>query len=63
MQSAAKSSEICLFFFSLFFVCSVREMRLIPSSAFSAPSQIPAVFMDSPDLITVNEPAKTFRSK
>lgn len=30
---------------------------------FSAAAQIPAVFMDSPDLITVNEPAKTRRSK
>lgn len=42
------------------FVCA---RHWFPCWKFSALPQIPAVFMDSPDLITVNEAAKTSRSK
>lgn len=59
--NAAKPSEIFLLPSPLFdFVCARRRF---PGWSFSARRQIPAVLTDSPDLITVNEAAKTFRSK
>lgn len=47
-------------FSSFDFVCA---RCWFPGRSFSARRQIPAVLTDSPDLITVNEAAKTFRSK
>ncbi len=47
-------------FSSFDFVCARCRF---PGRSFSAPRQIPTVLTDSPDLITVNEAAKTFRSK
>lgn len=57
----AKPYEIFLLPSSFFdFVCARCRF---PGQSFSAQRQIPAVLTDSPDLITVNEAAKTFRSK
>lgn len=58
LPSHLRSSSSSLSFFD--FVCARRRF---PGRSFSAQRQIPAVLTDSLDLITVNEAAKTFRSK
>lgn len=58
MPSHLRSSSSS--FSSFDFVCARRRF---PGCSFSARRQIPAVLADSPHLITVNEAAKTFRSK
>lgn len=67
MNSCQLIWELSLFFPPFWFpyFVSRRPWNAADSQlwVFLTAAQIPAVFMDSPDLITVNEPATTLRSK